>query len=256
MLPSKLCLLRLLTTLSPQRNHLATLSGSEQKTTPEEPQRSSSIEHYVTQLADSSWTAISAPIPATQSTRRQTQKVINIPASAGWAMRTHPELYDPPVLKPTHRMHVATLVIEACNPEKDQLPLVAGFALEATSHLGIPVTRPASIPIQTELHTVLRSGFVHKKLRENFRRLTHRRVIKAYRLLKAIQPHVQTVVSAQKKAEEQMSKMLQQGLVQLDQSMLLSAFQTAYNLSILNQSVGSLIFKLTHLLTLPPQMKP
>jgi small subunit ribosomal protein S10 len=77
-------------------------------------------------------------------------------------------------------MHVATLVIEAYNPEKDQLPLVAGFALQAAYHLGIPVTRPASMPIQTELHTVLRSGFVHKKSQENFWRLTHRRVIKAY----------------------------------------------------------------------------
>jgi small subunit ribosomal protein S10 len=95
-------------------------------------------------------------------------------------MRAHPELYDPPVLKPTHRIHVATLVIEAYNPEKEQLPLVAGFALQAAYHLGIPVTRPAAMPIKTELHTVLRSGFVHKKSQENFWRLTHRRVIKAY----------------------------------------------------------------------------
>lgn len=95
-------------------------------------------------------------------------------------MRKHPELYEPPTLPPTHRIHVATLAIEAYNPDKEQLPLVTGFALQAAYHLGIPVTRPASMPIKTELHTVLRSGFVHKKSQENFWRLTHRRVIKAY----------------------------------------------------------------------------
>lgn len=103
-----------------------------------------------------------------------------IPPTPEWAMRAHPELYDPPTLKPTHKIHVATLAFEAYNPEKDQLPLVTGFALQAAYHLGIPVTRPASMPIKTELHTVLRSGFVHKKSQENFWRLTHRRIIKAY----------------------------------------------------------------------------
>jgi hypothetical protein len=74
-------------------------------------------------------------------------------------------------------------------------------------------------------------------------------VVSSIRSLKVIQPHVQTIVSARKKVEEQMSKMLQQGLVQLDRSMLSSAFQTAYNLSILDQSVGSLIFELTDLIS-------
>ncbi|KAI9629010.1 hypothetical protein H4Q26_018361 [Puccinia striiformis f. sp. tritici PST-130] len=62
-----------------------------------------------------------------------------------------------------------------------------------------------------------------------------------------IQPHVQRIVSAQKKVEEQMSKILNQELVQLDLPMLSTSFQTAYNLSILVRSVGSLLFELTDL---------
>ncbi|KNZ64206.1 hypothetical protein VP01_1055g4 [Puccinia sorghi] len=178
-------LLRLSSTLPPRaysvlipHDHTQVPLPSDQQAQPSEPQKSNSIEDYVTQLAESS-PSIGSPIPPTQSTS-ETKRVIKVPASPSWAMRAHPELYNPPVLKPTHRIHVATLVIEAYNPEKDQLPLVAGFALQAAYHLGIPVTRPAAMPIKTELHTVLRSGFVHKKSQENFWRLTHRRVIKAY----------------------------------------------------------------------------
>ncbi|KAI9606735.1 hypothetical protein H4Q26_006272 [Puccinia striiformis f. sp. tritici PST-130] len=69
------------------------------------------------------------------------------------------------------------------------------------------------------------------------------------RALKVIQPHVQAIVAARKKVEEQMSKILNQGLVQLDRPMLSSSFQTAYNLSILDRSVGSLIFDLTDLIS-------
>jgi len=72
--------------------------------------------------------------------------------------------------------------------------------------------------------------------------------ISSIRSLTAIQPHVQMIVSARKKVEDQMSKILNQGLVQLDRSMLSSSFQTAYNLSILDRSVGSLILELTDLI--------
>ncbi|KAA1083624.1 mitochondrial 37S ribosomal protein rsm10 [Puccinia graminis f. sp. tritici] len=179
-------LLRLSSATLPRRNYYSVLapsepsqpSSSDPSQTETDRQQSNSIEDYVTQLAGSS-SSISSPVRPPQSTS-QAKELIHIPANPGWAMRAHPELYDPPVLKPTHRIHVATLVIEAYNPEKEQLPLVAGFALQAAYHLGIPVTRPAAMPIKTELHTVLRSGFVHKKSQENFWRLTHRRVIKAY----------------------------------------------------------------------------
>ncbi|KAA1064843.1 hypothetical protein PGT21_016454 [Puccinia graminis f. sp. tritici] len=69
------------------------------------------------------------------------------------------------------------------------------------------------------------------------------------RSLTAIQPHVQAIVLARKKVEEQMTRILNQGLVQLDRSMLSSSFQTAYNLSILDRSVGSMIFELTELIS-------
>ncbi|MBW0518730.1 hypothetical protein O181_058445 [Austropuccinia psidii MF-1] len=141
--------------------------------------QSNSIEDYLAQMTTSPSLGSNSIIPS-PSTEPSQQDLFRIPATPAWAMRRHPELFDPPILKPTHRIHVATLVIEAYNPEADQLPLVAGFALQAAYHLGIPVTKPASMPIKTELHTVLRSGFVHKKSQENFWRLTHRRVIKAY----------------------------------------------------------------------------
>lgn len=69
------------------------------------------------------------------------------------------------------------------------------------------------------------------------------------RSLRAIQPHVQNIVSARQKVEEQMTKILYDGLVQLDRSMLSSSFQTAYNLSILDQSIGSLMHELTELIS-------
>ncbi|CAH7672163.1 hypothetical protein BY996DRAFT_6695652 [Phakopsora pachyrhizi] len=138
-----------------------------------------SLESFVSDLQLSTTTAQPSQALSTQTTSTQPTKRV-IPASPEWALLPHPELYDPPVLKPTHRIHVATLIIEAFNPDKDHLPWICGFSLQAAYHLGIPCSRPASVPIKTELHTVLRSGFVHKKSQENFWRLTHRRVIKAY----------------------------------------------------------------------------
>ncbi|KAI9617497.1 hypothetical protein KEM48_007088 [Puccinia striiformis f. sp. tritici PST-130] len=154
MLSSSFRLLRLSSTTIPRRTY-SVLTTNE--TAQPEAQKSSSIEDYLTQLAGSS-DPISSPIPPSQSTSRAEPEVIKIPA----------------ILKPTHRIHVATLTITAYNPEKEHLPLVAGFALQAAYHLGIPVTRPAAMPIKTELHTVLRSGFVHKKSQENFGEVINR----------------------------------------------------------------------------------
>ncbi|KAG0146909.1 hypothetical protein CROQUDRAFT_92051 [Cronartium quercuum f. sp. fusiforme G11] len=138
-----------------------------------------SLESLVSHLNDTT-NSIEKPSLTSDDLNDQPTTPNRIPPSPSWAMRLHPELYDPPTLKPTHKLHVATLAFEAYNPDKAQLPLVTGFALQAAYHLGIPVTKPASMPIKTELHTVLRSGFVHKKSQENIWRLTHRRIIKAY----------------------------------------------------------------------------
>lgn len=142
-------------------------------------QEQDSLESYVTEL-NAANVSLEEPLLSSDLSPKPTASPQRVPPSPQWAMRLHPELYNPPTLSPTHRIHVATLAFEAYNPEKDQLPLVTGFALQAAYHLGIPVSKPASMPIKTELHTVLRSGFVHKKSQENFWRLTHRRVIKAY----------------------------------------------------------------------------
>lgn len=54
------------------------------------------------------------------------------------------------------------------------------FARRAAHALKIPVGAPASLPITTELLTVPRGPFVHKKSQENFWRRTHRRAVKVW----------------------------------------------------------------------------
>lgn len=54
------------------------------------------------------------------------------------------------------------------------------FARRAAHALKIPVGAPASLPISTELLTVPRGPFVHKKSQENFWRRTHRRAVKVW----------------------------------------------------------------------------
>ena len=54
------------------------------------------------------------------------------------------------------------------------------FASHAASALAIPVSRPAALPTQRSLWTVLKGPFAHKKKQENFERKVHKRVIKAW----------------------------------------------------------------------------
>jgi len=52
--------------------------------------------------------------------------------------------------------------------------------MHAAYSLGIPVSRPVSLPTTRSLYTVIKSPFVHKKSQENFERKTHRRLIKVW----------------------------------------------------------------------------
>lgn len=46
--------------------------------------------------------------------------------------------------------------------------------------MGIPLSKPASLPTRTSLWTVPKGPFVHKKSQENFQRRVHKRVIKVW----------------------------------------------------------------------------
>ena len=54
------------------------------------------------------------------------------------------------------------------------------FASHAASALAIPISRPAALPTQRSLWTVLKGPFAHKKKQENFERKVHKRAIKAW----------------------------------------------------------------------------
>lgn len=54
------------------------------------------------------------------------------------------------------------------------------FASHSASALAIPVSRPAALPTQRSLWTVLKGPFAHKKKQENFERKVHKRAIKAW----------------------------------------------------------------------------
>lgn len=54
------------------------------------------------------------------------------------------------------------------------------FASHAASALAIPISRPAALPTQRSLWTVLKGPFAHKKKQENFERRVHKRAIKAW----------------------------------------------------------------------------
>ena len=58
--------------------------------------------------------------------------------------------------------------------------LFAHFAAHAGTGLGIPLSPPTPLPKERSMWTVLKGPFVHKKSQENFDRITHKRVIKAW----------------------------------------------------------------------------
>ncbi|OQD78545.1 hypothetical protein PENDEC_c001G03634 [Penicillium decumbens] len=53
----------------------------------------------------------------------------------------------------------------------------ADFAIRAAYYLNLPVSGPVPLPRMVERWTVTRSNFVHKKSKENFERITLRRLI-------------------------------------------------------------------------------
>ncbi|KAI5449119.1 mitochondrial 37S ribosomal protein rsm10 [Naganishia albida] len=101
------------------------------------------------------------------------------PATAQPSPVTTSHAHDlPPVHPRTHGVHIASLTLRAHHPAP--LTQFAEFALHAAHSLGIPVSRPAALPVERSLYTVLKSPFVHKKAQENFEKKYHARVIKVW----------------------------------------------------------------------------
>jgi ribosomal protein S10 len=78
----------------------------------------------------------------------------------------------------THSIPVASLHFRSYFPHL--VDLQTHFVLHSAHFLGIPVSKPAHLPTQRTLITVLRGPFVHKKSQENWERKTHKRAIKVW----------------------------------------------------------------------------
>lgn len=78
----------------------------------------------------------------------------------------------------THGIPVATIHVRGYNHRA--LDFFLHFASHAASALAIPVSQPVRLPTQRSLWTVPKGPFVHKKNQENFDRLVHKRLIKAW----------------------------------------------------------------------------
>ncbi|KAH7904504.1 ribosomal protein S10 domain-containing protein [Hygrophoropsis aurantiaca] len=89
-------------------------------------------------------------------------------------------LYPPLIHPVSHTPTPAALLhLRAYTPAP--LALFSHFALHAASALAIPTSpHPVMLPTQRTLWTVPRGPFVHKKSQENFKRVVHRRAIKAW----------------------------------------------------------------------------
>lgn len=87
-------------------------------------------------------------------------------------------LIEPLRIPSTYGIPVASIQFRSYWPPL--LNLFTHFAAHAASALGIPTTRVLPLPKRRELWTVPKGPFVHKKSQENFERITHKRMIKAY----------------------------------------------------------------------------
>ncbi|EFR03320.1 hypothetical protein MGYG_09120 [Nannizzia gypsea CBS 118893] len=77
--------------------------------------------------------------------------------------------------KPEYGLPVCNLQLRSYSAR--HVEFFADFALRAAYYLNIPATGPVPLPRIVERWTVIRSPFVHKKSKENFERITCRRLI-------------------------------------------------------------------------------
>lgn len=79
----------------------------------------------------------------------------------------------------THGDKVAEITLASFMSTKD-LDFYADFLLRAAFYLKIPAKGPSPLPRKYKKWTVIRSPFVQAKSKQNFERVTYRRVIKLY----------------------------------------------------------------------------
>ncbi|ODV92056.1 hypothetical protein CANCADRAFT_13737, partial [Tortispora caseinolytica NRRL Y-17796] len=77
--------------------------------------------------------------------------------------------------KPTNDIPVCDLQIRSY--VLDYVAFFAEFAIRSAYFLGMPVSGPVPLPHKTERWTVIRGPFAHAKSKENFERITYRRLI-------------------------------------------------------------------------------
>lgn len=87
-------------------------------------------------------------------------------------------LFEPVYHPRTHGIPAA--LIHLRSHHVSFLQLFTHFVTHTAAALAIPISKPVPLPTQRSLWTVVRGPFVHKKSQENFDRLTHKRVIKAW----------------------------------------------------------------------------
>ncbi|KZT67552.1 ribosomal protein S10 [Daedalea quercina L-15889] len=127
--------------------------------------RLNSVAAAATQAAPPTTSAVSAGQDPLE--RKYASKVIH--GRALFAPHYHPK---------THGVPVATIHFRSYHLEL--LNQFTHFSAHAAAALGIPISKTIGLPTERTLWTVIRGPFVHKKTQENFQRLTHKRLIKAW----------------------------------------------------------------------------
>lgn len=107
----------------------------------------------------------------------------NLPSTPTEAQTAATVVHGRALLEPTYHPRTHSIPVALLHFRSHHLSLLnlyVHFASHAASALGIPITRPAALPTQRRLWTVIKGPFVHKKAQENFERKTHKRVVKVY----------------------------------------------------------------------------
>ncbi|KAH8105453.1 ribosomal protein S10 domain-containing protein [Cristinia sonorae] len=128
--------------------------------------------------------ATSTPASAPKATPAPTEPVALTPTDAELeASFASQVVHGRSLLAAYHHPRTHSIPLALLHFRSHHLPLLnlfLHFTSHAASALGVPITRPASLPTQRRLWTVIKGPFVHKKAQENFERKTHKRVVKVY----------------------------------------------------------------------------
>lgn len=106
----------------------------------------------------------------TQETEGSNNRPLPVNVEANyWAPMKHKPKYNDKVAELQLRSYDAQLV-----------EFYGDFIIRAAYYLNIPVSGTIPLPKRRERWTVIKAPFVHAKTKENYQRITHKRLIKAY----------------------------------------------------------------------------